>query len=100
MEEIARARFDAWPTGSVAGDERIADRRAESSARSRATGPARCRDLAMQRLQRREMDLGERRERLDRVEQHVEGNACADRQRCLLEPLAGLRAERVGAGQP
>jgi hypothetical protein len=36
---------------------------------------------------------------LDRVAQHVERDASADRERGLLEPLAGLGAERVGAGQ-
>ncbi len=47
-----------------------------------------------------DVDLRERRERLDRVPQHVERDAGADRQRRLLQPLAGLRPERVGAGQP
>ena len=32
--------------------------------------------------------------------QHVERDVGADRQRRLLQPLAGLGAERVGAGQP
>ena len=46
------------------------------------------------------VDLGEGRERLDRVAQHVERHLRADRQRGLLEPLAGLRPERVRAGEP
>ena len=46
------------------------------------------------------VDLGEGRERLDRVAQHVERYVRADGQRGLLEPLAGLRPERVRAGQP
>ena len=62
--------------------------------------PGRCRDLAAERLQRVDVDLREGRERLDRVAQHVERDAGADRQRRLLQPLARLGAERVGAGQP
>ena len=57
-------------------------------------------DLAAQRLQRGDVDLGEGGERLDDVAQHVERHAGADGQRGLLQPLAGLGAERVGAGQP
>ena len=53
----------------------------------------------MQRFQRVDVDLRERRERLDGVAQHVERHLGADRQRRLLQPLAGLGAERVGAGQ-
>ena len=47
-----------------------------------------------------DVDLGERRERLDRVAQDLERHAGANRQRRLLKPLAGLGSERVGAGQP
>ncbi len=57
-------------------------------------------DLGAERLQRVGVDLGEGRERLDRVAQHVERYVGADGQRGLLEPLAGLRPERVRAGQP
>src|SRR6266511_2685542 len=46
-----------------------------------------------------EVDLRERREGLDRVVQHIQRDARPDRERRLLEPLPGLRAERVGAGQ-
>ena len=53
-----------------------------------------------QRLQRRDVDLREGRERLDRVAQHVERDVRADGQRRLLQPLARLGPERVGAGQP
>ena len=53
-----------------------------------------------ERLQRGDVDLRERRERLDRVAQDVERDVGADRQRGLLQPLARLGAERVGAGQP
>ncbi len=49
---------------------------------------------------RRVVDLREARERLDRVAQHVERDVGADRERRLLQPLAGLGPERVGAGQP
>ena len=36
------------------------------------------------------VDLGERRERLDRVDQHVERHLRADGERRLLEPFAGF----------
>ena len=55
---------------------------------------------AAERFQRVDVDLRERREGLDRVAQHVERHARADRQRRLLQPLARLGPERVGAGQP
>src|SRR5271165_1351809 len=65
--------------------------------RSRS-GRLRCRgDLAAEHLQRGDVDLGERRERLDRVDQDVELDMGADRERGLLQPLPCLRAERVGA---
>jgi hypothetical protein len=54
----------------------------------------------VERLQRGHVDLREGRERLDGVAQHVEPNARMDRQRDLLQPLAGLGAKRRGAGQP
>ena len=69
------------------------------SRRRRLDRPVRCGDLAAEQLERVEVDLREGRERLDRVEQHVERDAGADRERRLLQPLARLRAERVGAGQ-
>ena len=68
--------------------------------RSRADRLARRRDLPAERLQRGDVDLRERRERLDRVGQDVERDVGADRERGLLQPLARLGAERVGAGQP
>ena len=57
-------------------------------------------DLLAQFLQRFDVDLGEGRERLNRVGEDVERNVPAYRQRGLLEPLTGLGAERVGACQP
>src|SRR5262245_29513005 len=57
-------------------------------------------DLASQVLQRGDVNLRERWEWLDRVAQHRERNPGADRERGLLEPLARLGTERVGAGQP
>ena len=51
-------------------------------------------------FQRGNVDLGERRERLDGVAHHLERHARPDRQSRLLQPLAGLRAERIGPGQP
>jgi len=74
-----------------------------SGHRALRAGPdrlARPRDLFVERLQRGEVDLREGGEGLDRVAQHVERDACADGKRRLLEPLPGLRAARVGAGQP
>src|SRR5215217_3034222 len=68
--------------------------------RSRPDRPARRGDLGAEGLQPGEVDLREGRERLDRVRQDVERHAGADRERGLLKPLAGLWAERVGAGQP
>ena len=53
-----------------------------------------------ERLQRVDVDLREGREGLDGVAQHVERDARADGERGLLEPLACLGAEGVGAGQP
>jgi len=47
-----------------------------------------------------DIDLGECGERLDGVPQHLERHAGADRKSGLLQPLAGLPAERIGAGQP
>ena len=57
-------------------------------------------DLAAERFQRVDVDLGEGGEGLDDVAQHLQRHAGADGQRGLLQPLAGLGAERVGAGQP
>ena len=54
----------------------------------------------MEGFQRGDIDLGERGEWLDGVAQHLERHAGADRKSGLLQPLAGLRAERIGAGQP
>src|SRR4051812_22638230 len=68
--------------------------------RSRPDPLARGRDLRVERLERGDVDLRERRERLDRVAQDVEGHAGADGERGLLEPFAGLGAEGVCAGQP
>src|SRR3954451_17249307 len=56
-------------------------------------------DLGAERFERRDVDLRERGEWLDRVAQNLEWHLGADRQRRLLKPLAGLRAERVGAGE-
>ena len=53
-----------------------------------------------QRLQRRDVDLRERRERLDRVGEDVDRDVGADGERRLLQPLAGLGTERVRARQP
>src|SRR5271157_1035767 len=61
---------------------------------------ARCRDLAAQRLERGDIDLGEGGEGLDRVAQHLERHAGTDRQRGLLDPLTRLGAQGVRAGQP
>ena len=60
---------------------------------------ARHADLPAELLERGDVDLREGRERLDRVSQHVERHAGPDRQRGLLHPLAGLRAQGVRAGQ-
>ena len=57
-------------------------------------------DLAVECFQRGDVDLGEGREGLDDIAQHRERHAGADGQGCLLQPLAGLGTERVGAGQP
>src|SRR5829696_144709 len=81
----------------------IENLRPASSARHRRSGAdrlGRCRDLGAERPQRADIDLRERRERLDGVVEDVEWDVGADRQRCLLQPLARLGAERVGAGQP
>ena len=51
-------------------------------------------------LQGRVVDPGETREWLDGVVQHVQRDVRADGERRLLQPLTGLRSERVGAGQP
>ena len=67
---------------------------------SRAERLGRCRDLTAKRLQRGDEDLRERRERLDRVRQNAEWDLGTDRERRLLQPLARLGAERVGARQP
>src|SRR5436190_7785856 len=55
--------------------------------------------LVVERLERADVDLREGGEGLDRVAQHVQRDAGADGQRRLLQPFAGLGAERVGAGQ-
>src|SRR5215208_6995615 len=60
---------------------------------------ARWGDLAAERLHAGEVDLREGREGLDRVGEHVERDAGADGERGLLQPLAGLWAERVRAGE-
>src|SRR4051794_13549040 len=44
-------------------------------------------------------DLREGRERLDRVAQRADRDLCADRERCLLQPLAGLRSDRICADE-
>src|SRR4051794_11090579 len=54
--------------------------------------------LLAQRPQRVQIDLGERGEGLDRVPQHIEPDARPDRECRLLQPFAGLGAERVRAG--
>src|SRR4051794_8977690 len=56
-------------------------------------------DLATELLQSADVDLRERRERLDRVPQHVERDVGADGQCRLLQPFPRLGSERVGAGQ-
>ena len=61
---------------------------------------SRCLDLAVERLQRGDIDFGERGERLDRVAQHFERHAGADRESGLPQPLASLRSERIGPSQP
>src|SRR3954451_6005324 len=57
-------------------------------------------DLSVEGLHRGEVDLREGGERRDGVGKHVERDARADGEGGLLEPLAGLGAEGVGAGQP
>ena len=94
---------DGHPAGDIGQRKRIgitraADRaallRAGQSVRQRSAG------AQQQRLERVDVDLGERGERLDDVAQDIERHAGADGQRGLLQPLAGLGAERIGAGQP
>src|SRR5438874_7769681 len=62
-----------------------------------------CTDLACERVielaRREEERLGEGRVGLDRVEQHVERDLGANRERELLEPLPRLRADRDGADE-
>ncbi len=58
------------------------------------------RDLGAQRLHGRVVDPREAGEGLDRVAEHHERHVRADGQRRLLQPLARLRPDRVGAGQP
>ena len=98
-DEIA-SLGSGWAVGAHAAAGHRLEERSSARRRVRARWRRSSRDLAVQRLQRCEVDLGERRERLDRVAQHVERHARADRERRLLQPLARLRAERVGAGQP
>src|ERR1700684_4090849 len=62
--------------------------------------PAAGGDLPVERVQRRDVDLGEGGEGLDDIAQYVDRYPGADGQRGLLQPLACLGAERVGAGQP
>src|SRR5205085_2575591 len=57
-------------------------------------------DLVAERRQRVGVDLGEGGKRLDRVAEHVERYMGADGQGGLLEPLAGLRSERIRTRQP
>src|ERR1700735_4740290 len=56
-------------------------------------------DLHAERLEGRVEDRREARERLDRVAQHFQRDAGTYGQRRLLQPLAGLRSEGIGAGQ-
>ena len=89
----------AAPRGCCAGHSprfpvRPGTRRAGSAGRL-AGG----RDLVVQGLERGDVDLGEGGEGLDDVAQHLQRHAGADGQGGLLQPLAGLGAERVGAGQ-
>ena len=58
------------------------------------------RDLGAQCLHGRVVDPREAGEGLDRVAEHHERDVRADGQRRLLQPLARLRPDRVGAGQP
>src|SRR5260370_26385442 len=53
-------------------------------------------DLDAERLQRVDVDLREGGEGLDDIAQHRQRHAGANGQRGLLQPLPGLRAERVG----
>ena len=101
--DLGQARLGK-PIAHVGIAVRIAPRTAVlPSARHRRARPDRLvrgRDLVPKRLQRGDVDLRERGERLNRVAEDIERDAGADRERRLLQPLARLGAERVGAGQP
>ena len=81
-----------WPAGRGTG---------RSDCASGSTEPAACARTRSrhQRLERVHVDLREGREGLDGVDEDVKRDAGADGERGLLEPLARLRAERVGAGE-
>src|SRR5262245_12853161 len=68
--------------------------------RRRADGLGRSRYMRSELLEGLGVDLRERREWLNRVAQDVERHVRPDSHRGLLQPLASLRAEGVGACQP
>jgi len=93
---IAHNAEDATTSHRFRGIRHNRHRWAECSGRCRSLRSFR-RDIAAQRLQRVDEDLRERRKRLNDVAQHVQGNAGANGQRRLLQPLAGLGAEPIRA---
>ena len=85
-------------TTTVCPAARLARRRRRVVTRSPSRRPVRGPGAtsSRERLQRADVDLRERRERLDGVAQDVERDVRADGQRGLLHPLARLRAEARG----
>src|SRR5580698_7540297 len=81
-------------TGDASSGRRLPSlwTRSWRSGRGRLAG---ARDLAVQRFQRVDVDLGEGGEGLDDIAQHLDRHPGADGQRGLLQPLAGLGAQRV-----
>src|SRR5579862_6309512 len=84
----------------------VASERGTDAEASRVRSTRRCSggcwargDLVMQRDERVQINFRERGERLDRVAQHIDRHARADGKRRLLQPLAGLRAERISASE-
>ena len=71
----------------------------DDSSRANTHWMPRRRDLRPQRLERLNVNLGEGRKRLDRVAQHLDRHAGANRQRRLLKPLARFWAEGVRDSQ-
>src|SRR5579862_7080629 len=61
--------------------------------------PSGARDPLVQGFKGEEVDLGECGKGLDGVAQYIERDTGTDGERRLLQPLARLRTQRVGAGQ-